>query len=71
MLQNEIKIKQNANFGNEGLECILNSYKTMVYVFCGENISRKMLDFIVYLVLLTQNAMRDGRENVTSHTVHH
>jgi hypothetical protein len=34
-------------------------------------IDGEMLDLFVWLVLLTQNAMRDGRENVTSHTAHH
>jgi hypothetical protein len=34
-------------------------------------IDGEMLDLFVWLVLLTQNAMRDGRENVTSHNAHH
>jgi len=45
--------------------------KTGIYGFYASAILGKMLDLLGFLVLLTQNAMRDGRENVTSHTAHH
>ena len=71
MLQNEIKIKQIANYVVRYREFGLICYKTIIYDVYVKAIRDKMLDLFVRLVLLTQNAMRDGRENVTSHTAHH
>ena len=71
MLQNEIKIKQIANYVVRCREFGKIYYKTIIYGVYVKAIRDKMLDLFVRLVLLTQNATRDGRENVTSHTAHH
>jgi len=71
MLQNETKSKQIANYVVRCREIKLCCYKTSIYAFYVKAIRDKMHTLFVWLVLLTQNAMRDGRENVTSHTAHH
>ena len=70
MLQNEIKIKQIANYIARWRVITLYSFKTINYGAYAKSFRGKMLDLFVWLVLLMQNAMRDGRENVTSHTTH-
>jgi hypothetical protein len=71
MLQNEIKIKQIANYTDRWLAAVLSIYKTYGCRTDNKDFRRKMLDFFVFLVLLTQNATRNGRENLTSQTAHH
>ena len=71
MLQNEIKIKQIANYVVRWWKIRLYCCKTTICEVHAKPIRGKMLDLFVWLVLLTQNATRDGRENVTSQTAHH
>jgi len=71
MLQNEIKSKQIANYVVRCREIKIFCCKTSIYDVYVKAIRDKMHTLFVWLVLLTQNAMRDGRENVTSHTAHH
>ena len=71
MLQNEIKSKQIANYAVRKRAVTLCSFKTTTCRIYAKAIRGKLLDLFVCLVLLTQNAIRDGRETVTSHTAHH
>ena len=71
MLQNEIKSKQIANYEVRWRVFTLYCFKTVIYGVYDKAILGKMPGLFVWLVLLMQNAMRDGRENVTSHTAHH
>jgi len=71
MLQNEIKGKQIANYAVRKRAVTLCYFKTTTWRIYAKAIRGKLLDFFVCLVLLTQNAIRDGRETVTSHTARH
>jgi hypothetical protein len=71
MLQNETISKQIANYTDRWLAVNLYLDKTDVCRIYKQHFRRKMLDLFVFLVLLTQNATRNGCENLTSHTTHH